>query len=170
MTISGKEINWQSPTAIEDLREILEAKSPADALESLTGLELSYRQSDPCLRHLPALNQLLNDQIYRAFQAHRKDPESVPLHPLYDAIDDTLRRRPDRRFLRAPLTWQAEQLDRWHAQLPYDHLTKSGSSTNHPKTVLQAIPLLLKADLFPWEGQRQPAYKRRLSTLLNHVS
>lgn len=160
------------PFDLEAERTRLATLSPAEALHALDGLELRYRESDATLRLLPELHALLNDTVYRAWAAHMQDPAAVPLHPLWDAIHDTLRHRPERRFLGRPFDWHAARLDTWLRQYPLTRLQQLTASLSQEPTSLTPTDLrilshLRRADLYPWLGSNTPLYRTLLTTLLS---
>lgn len=107
------------------------AEAPlAEALTKLGTYELLYRLSDPTLRRLPEINRRINDLIYKAWQQYREIPASIPFHNLYAAIGDTLRRRPERRFLGRIFDWHTAHLERLLQEYPLHRLQ---TLLNHSK-------------------------------------
>lgn len=168
------------PFDLEAERTRLATLSPAEALRAIAGLELRYRESDDTLRLLPELHALLNDTVYRAWAAHMQDPAAVPLHPLWDAIHDTLRHRPERRFLGRPFDWHAARLDTWLRQYTLTRLQQLTASlseettslspkapTSLTSTDLRILSHLRRADLYPWLGPDTSLYRSLLTTILS---
>lgn len=136
-----------------------ESLSPGQALIAATHYELLYRQTDPTLHRLEEVNRILNDTIFRAFEQYRRTPDPDLTHPLFAAISDTLRRRPERRFLGRPFDWHARQLDTW--------LTALHTSNPQP---LSTIPFsqaanLLNEDLYPWLTSEASTFKQFIASV-----
>ncbi|MBD5228399.1 MAG: hypothetical protein HDS67_10315 [Bacteroidales bacterium] len=128
--------------------------SPDQALIAATHYELLYRQTDPTLHRLEEVYRILNDTIYRAFEQYRRTPNPDLTHPLFAAISDTLRRRPERRFLGRPFDWHARQLDTWLTAL----------LRHQPPTIpLSQAANLLNEDLYPWLGSAVTPFMRTIA-------
>ena len=132
--------------------------SPGQALIAATHYELLYRQTDPTLHRIEEVYRILNDTIYRAFEQYRRTPPPDLTHPLFAAISDTLRRRPERRFLGRPFDWHARQLDTW--------LTALHTSNPQPPTIpLSQAANLLNEDLYPWLTSEASTFKQFIASV-----
>lgn len=107
--------------------------------------------------------EFINGIKLRAFDAYMRGDKTVDIYILHSAIACELRNR-NVAFIGAPLDWHCRMIDRWHRQF------RRGFTLEPLRDYDTAsrVRALLAADLRPYEGSNEAAYKRTLS--LAHTS
>lgn len=162
-----KEVLETANDTLRELEQFLFTAPERDAIQAIEHYEMLYRLTDQTLRRLSEVNRTINDITYNAWQAYHKSLGQIPFHPLFAAVSDTLRRRPERRFLGRIFDWHANHLDRFCRQYTLSKLvalqTSNDPLTEETRTVLSH---LTREDLYPWFGSQTQTYRSLLTQLL----
>lgn len=150
--------------------------TPSQALAIVSHYDLIHRIA----YRTPAPVGILNTHTLRAFEALVHGDTSIDSVVLFPLIQAGIDRR-DPAYLDRPLRWLSHTLARWHRQakatlpaMSYGSGKPSDSSSannlkTHPQAInTRIIPLLLSADLYPFEGSGAPAFKSLLASTYSY--
>lgn len=139
--------------AFRRLDDAIPRMTVADAFNCTGAYDLLHRfgystGADPdALRHY----------TLRAFESMIRGDRTVDQYAMYRAIRQAVRRR-DTAYLDRPLQWLLIVEERWYLE------ARNGFPADLPEADIAArIRILLDADLMPYEGRNQSAFKQQLS-------
>ena len=152
-------LRTEAADALCRLKAHIVQAAPADALDALEPYDLLHRIAYDS----PADTVFTDPIVLNALDARIKGDQTVNEYTLYDAIGKRLEARAPR-FMKRPLDWHLRQLDRWYreARAILDGAPIPPGLT--PADLHRRRQILLRANLYAYEGTAAPTFKHRLST------
>lgn len=155
--------NRQTPEAITTARLAREwvagikariaGMTAGDAMELLEPFDFMHRVG----HRSPTPRAFVDEYLMKAFEARIRGDKTVNEYHLFRLIKSELERN-NKPFFGRPLKWYCSVLDHWHRKF-----SRGWASEDLPDyDTLETVSILMRENLFAFEGSNETAFKKRL--------